>query len=300
MSVEGDVFDGRFLAKLAQLQLLARKMVQGKMRAERRSRQPGAGLEFADYRTYTRGDDPRMIDWSIYGRLERLFVRLSEEERDLPVYLLLDTSASMRWSAGMGAGSKFDHARRIVAALAYVALACLERVNVLAFGARLGEDTGFLRGKGRFHEVLEFLRGVAPAEGVTDFAASFRELARREKGRGVVVLVSDGYDREGVEPGLKRLISERFEVQWVHMTDPAEFSDRWLGDVQMEDAETGLKLRVAVDEQMLREARGAAEAFRTRVRDFCRARGVSWCEASTAEPFEDVVLRGLREGRILA
>src|SRR5215210_2912756 len=93
------LFDSRFLSKLEQLYLLSRKIFRGRQRAERRSKQTGSSLEFADYRNYTPGDDLRTIDWNIYGRLDRLFVKLFEEEQDLPVYFLVDASGSMRWKA---------------------------------------------------------------------------------------------------------------------------------------------------------------------------------------------------------
>src|SRR4029077_17171789 len=121
------LFDSAFLAKLEQLYLLSRKIFRGQQRAERKSKQIGSSLEFADYRNYTPGDDLRTIDWNIYGRLDRLFVKLFEEEQDLPVYFLVDASASRRWQPGQ-LSTKFDQARRITASLAYIALANLDRV----------------------------------------------------------------------------------------------------------------------------------------------------------------------------
>ena len=141
------LFDSSFLTKLEQLYLLSKKLFRGAHRAERRSRQIGSSLEFADYRNYTLGDDLRSIDWNIYGRLDRLFVKLFEQEQDLDISFLLDASASMRWKPeGSDRLSKFDQGRRIAASLAYIGLANLDRVNVHYFGSRLEEDLGVLAG----------------------------------------------------------------------------------------------------------------------------------------------------------
>src|SRR3954468_10301349 len=117
------VFDSAFLSKLEQLYLLSKKLFRGEHRAERRSRQTGSSLEFADYRNYVRGDDLRSVDWNVYGRLDRLFVKLFEQEQDLHIYVLVDASGSMRWSPSDGNDSpKLDQARRIAASLAYIGL----------------------------------------------------------------------------------------------------------------------------------------------------------------------------------
>src|SRR3954447_25316878 len=165
--ISDPVFDTAFLSKLEQLYLLSKKLFRGAHRAERRSRQVGSSLEFADYRNYTSGDDLRSIDWNIYGRLDRLFIKLFEQEQDLDISFLLDASASMRWTPPDGAErlSKFDQARRITASLAYIGLANLDRVNVHYFGSRLEEDLGLCRGKSQFHKVLEFLRMAPVLEG---------------------------------------------------------------------------------------------------------------------------------------
>ena len=150
------LFDSDFLAKLEQLHLLAKRLFRGEQRAERRSRQTGASLEFADYREYVPGDELRSIDWPAYGRLERLFVKLYEQEQDLPVSFLIDASASMRWRPSETAPgwSKLEQARRLAAALAYIALANLDAVNVFYFSSDVQAELRVLRGKGQFHRVL--------------------------------------------------------------------------------------------------------------------------------------------------
>src|SRR5262245_53342858 len=126
--VRGELFDDDFQRKLETLAIVSRRVFAGRQRAERRTTKKGSGIEFADHRNYTAGDDFRFVDWGVYQRFGRLLVRLYEEEEDLSIYFLIDCSSSM----GFGSGKKFDQARRIVAALAYVGLANLDRVTLVA------------------------------------------------------------------------------------------------------------------------------------------------------------------------
>src|SRR6266705_6508597 len=117
------------LRRLEQFQLLAARRAKSSAKGERRSRARGQSVEFADYRTYTHGDDFRYLDWNLYGRLERLFLKLYEEERELPVRIFLDASESMSF----GTPIKFDFARQVAAAIGYVALCGFDRVSVIPF-----------------------------------------------------------------------------------------------------------------------------------------------------------------------
>ncbi|MCL2451180.1 MAG: DUF58 domain-containing protein, partial [Polyangiaceae bacterium] len=121
-----DLFDDEFQRKLDYLALVSRRVFSGRLRAERRTKKSGSGVEFADHRDYQPGDDFRSLDWNVYQRFDRLLVRLYEEEEDLTIHFVLDTSASMAF----GGGRKLAYAKRVVAALAYVGLANLDRVNI--------------------------------------------------------------------------------------------------------------------------------------------------------------------------
>src|SRR6059036_2519107 len=119
----------KLLRQLEQFQLLAQRRAKSSARGERRSRARGQSVEFADYRNYVAGDDFRYLDWNLYGRLERLFLKLYEEERELPVRIFLDASESMTF----GEPRKFDFARQVAAAIGYVALSGFDRVSVIPF-----------------------------------------------------------------------------------------------------------------------------------------------------------------------
>jgi len=294
------LFDSAFLAKLEQLYLLSKKLFRGAHRAERRSRQIGSSLEFADYRNYTLGDDLRSIDWNIYGRLDRLFVKLFEQEQDLDISFLLDASGSMRWRPeGSERLSKFDQARRITASLAYIGLANLDRVNVHYFGARLEDDLGLCRGKSQFHKVLDFLRDAPALDGVTHLLPSLRSFAQRMKRRGLVFILSDLFDPEGVEEALALLRYQQFEVHVIHVLDPAELRPEATGDLRLIESESGEAYEVTASEALLRRYHAEVDAFLEKTAAFCREHGIGYAQAGTGVAFEDLVLRVLRDGRMI-
>ena len=299
------LFDSAFLSKLEQLYLLSKKLFRGAHRAERRSRQIGSSLEFADYRNYTAGDDLRSIDWNIYGRLDRLFIKLFEQEQDLDISFLVDASGSMRWTPEIRQASeqprlsKFDQARRIAASLAYIGLANLDRVNIHYFSSRLEEDMGLCRGKSQFHKVLDFLRDAPELEGETHLLPSLRAFAQRMKRRGLVFVLSDFFDPRGVEEGLAVLRYHQFEVHVIQILDPAEIRPSATGDLRLIESETGAAFEITANESLLNRYHAEIDAFLARLAAFCLENGISHALASTSVPFEDLVLRVLRDGRMI-
>lgn len=298
------LFDSHFLAKLEQLHLLARKIFRGEHRAERRSRQNGSSIEFADYRNYAFGDDLRSIDWNIYARLDRLFIKLFEQEQDLDVHFLIDASASMRWmpdhrGGGSPGVSKFDQARRIAAALSYIALVNLDRVNLVWFGPALGRDLGLARGKSQFHKILEFLRNAPDLEGPTHLLPSLRAFTQRMKRRGLVFVISDFFDPGGYEEALSLLAYHRFEVHVVQVLDPAELHPSLVGDLRLTECESGEVYEMTANDSVVRRYREQVVAFVEGLEAFALRRGAGYARASTEVPFEDLVLRVLRDGVML-
>ena len=289
-------FDERFLRKLETLSLVVKRTFAGLARADRRTRRAGAGIEFADHRAYAAGDDLRYLDWNLYGRVGRLLVRLFEEDEDLSIAILCDTSASM----GMGQPRKLDLALQVGAALAYVGLANLDRVALYPIAETLGAGLAPARGKAHILPMLRFLEAVAPG-GRTDLAAAVRAFLRqhRRNRRGLVVLISDFYDPGGHRQALDLLRHDRFEVIVVQVSAPDEIQPVLRGDVTLRDVETG-------DERELTIAPAVLEAYQRRrtalLRDlsgFCRERALPcFCIASDMA-FDDVVLRIFRAGGAL-
>src|SRR6267142_1903579 len=195
------LFDSEFLKKLEYLSLISKRVFRGSILAQRRTRQLGGGIEFAEHRKYTPGDDFRYIDWNLYARQDDLLLKRFQEEEDLHVYFLLDCSRSM----GFGNPPKFDLARQVTAALAYIALADLDRIAVIAFADRVIADFRLTRGKARILPLLNFLEKLEPQGTDTDLAASVREFARRRQRLGLSVVVSDLFAPGGYERGLDQL-----------------------------------------------------------------------------------------------
>jgi len=293
-------FDQSFLTKLEYLYVVARKVFSGRTRAERRTRKTGSGVEFADHREYTAGDDLRYLDWNAYGRLEKLLLRLFEEEEDLHIYILVDCSRSM------AANGKLDYARTVAAALAYVGLAKLDRVSIVPLGvAGVGMDGEKLarlpasRGKANIFKVFRFLEGIDPTW-QTDLRASLGAFVHSTKRRGVVVLLSDFYDARGYEEALNLLRYHRFEPTVLQIWSAAEAHPGLRGDIEIVDAETGERREVTVTERALRRYEAAHAKLTDDLERWCKARGVSYFRADTEVPFDELVLRMFRSGGFLA
>jgi uncharacterized protein (DUF58 family) len=287
------VFDESFLKKLEYLYVVSRKVFSGRMRAERRTRKTGSGVEFADHRNYTHGDDLRYLDWSVYGRLDKLLLRLFEEEEDLHIYLLIDASASMR------SNGKLEYAQSIAAALAYVGLAKLDRVSIVPFG---GEDRGRLppsRGKGNIFKVFSFLSGL-DAAGPTQIGKALESFVHQTKRRGVAVVISDFYDPVGYQDGLNLLRYHRFEPTVLQVWSESEARPALRGDLQIVDVETGEEREVTVTEKALRAFEREHAQFSDGLNGFCHERGIGYFRADTRVPFDELVLRIFRAGGFLS
>jgi uncharacterized protein (DUF58 family) len=290
----GLLFDEDFLKKLEYLYIVSKKVFTGETRAERRGKKIGSGIEFADHRDYVPGDDFRYIDWNLYGRMEKLLLRLFEEEEDLSIYLLLDASGSMT----TGESVKFDYARRVVAALGYVALANLDRASIVPFADSLGTPLTPKRGKGQIFRVLEFLESV-DAGGRTDMEASFRTFVHRTRRRGLAVVVSDFFDPKGYGPALKMLRHRRFETFILQVCDPSEAHPPLKGELRLRDTETAEERVVAVSPEVLRAYEREFEEYCERLEDFCVSIQAGFIRTLTSRPFEELVLNVFRKGKFL-
>jgi uncharacterized protein (DUF58 family) len=285
------VFDDAFLHKLDQLELLARKIFRGLLRGERTTTRRGRGLEFSDFRHYWPGDDFRHIDWNVFSRLDQLFLKLHASEEDVTLHLIVDTSASMAF----GEPSKFDHARRLAAALAYIALNNLDRVAVSAFAGALGASLPATKSRRHMARLLTFLADL-PCKGPTRFGTALREFATRTRSPGLVILVSDLLGLSEVQDGIEALRHGGHDVVVIQLLAESEIDPPLDGALQMVDAETGDELEVTVDPELRRRYRQGLERQLQEVERFCRRRGVEYLRASTAIGFEDVVLKYLRQG----
>jgi uncharacterized protein (DUF58 family) len=288
------LFDEEFLKKLEYLHLISRKTFTGALRAERRTRKVGGGIEFADHRKYAFGDDFRYIDWNLYGRVDKLLLRLFEEEEDLHIYILLDVSRSML----IGEPLKLHYAMRVAAALTYIGLANLDRVGIVPFSDALGERMPVARGKRRIFKVFEFLRNVG-AGGITNLGRCMDTFVHQHKRRGLAVLISDFYDPRGFEEGINELRYNKFEPFVLQVYDEREVNPSFHGDLTLVDCETGETKEVTVSRSMLEQYRKEHALYCDQLSSFCTARAIPYFRTHTAIPFDELILRVFRMGGFL-
>jgi len=294
-------FDEDFLRKLEALTVVAKRARGSGARADRRARRVGAGIDFADHRRYVPGDDVRALDWNLFARLDRPFVRLREEDEDLTVTVLVDASASM----ACGAPAKLELGLRIAAALAYVGLAGLDRVGVGVIGAGARALLPPLRGKGNAARILDLLGSVA-GQGRTQLDAGVRDVlaTRGPTRRGRTILISDLFDPAGPLAALARLRAARQEVvvvQLVSAGDAVPGAEGAAGGaVLVEDAETGERQELTLSAQARQAQIDRYRAWLRGIAGACRERSVPCFQIDAAVPFEDAVLRILRAGGIVA
>ncbi len=291
---EDDIFDDEFQRKLETLAVVSKRVFSGAMRAERRTRKTGSGVEFADHRDYVAGDDFRYLDWHVWQRMGRLLIRLYEEEEDLSIYFIIDASSSM----GFGDGEKLRHAKRLVAALAYVGLANLDRVTIVGANDAIEGRMPETRGKSRIFRVFRFLRDVRPS-GETDLESAIKTFVAQHKRRGLAVLVSDLYDHKGFEKGINALRFAKFEPFVLHVVDDKERTPELRGDVRVYDCETGEEREVTVTQKVLDRYAKAYDDWLGTVGRYCASKQVDYFRADVTVPFDELILRVFRKGGFL-
>ncbi len=284
------LFDSEFLKELEYLSLVSRRVFRGSLLAQRRTMQLGGGIEFADHREYTPGDDFRYLDWNLYARHESLMLKRFQEEEDLHVYFFLDCSKSMQF----GKPPKFDLARQVTAALAYIALADLDRIAVVGYAGDIVADFPLTRGKARILSLLRFLEGL-PAQGtLTDLARVATGFVHRNQRRGLVIVVSDLFDPQGFERGLDILRHRRYEPHVIQLHDRREADPNLLGDIELFDMETELGRKVTVTERNLKKYRKIFNDYQESVRRYCRNYGLGCTQTTADVPFDDLILKMMR------
>jgi uncharacterized protein (DUF58 family) len=291
------LLDDDFIARIEQLELVSRRIVSGKLKGERRSRRRGHSSEFADFRPYVEGDDLRFLDWNIYARFERFFLKLFLEEEDLWLTIIIDASSSMRF----GDPEKLEYAKKIAAAMGYIGLINHDRVRVAAFTTRLSMVFGPARGRRQTRPLFEAMESFAVEEGGTDLSQSLRELALRGAKSGIVLLLSDLFDRSGVESALRPLLAAggAAEVFVFHLLSPQEIEPDLAGDLRLVDVEDGIEAEVSIGRPLLKAYGRTLQRFRDEAKEYCSRRGMHYLFCSTALPFERLVLGYLRQRGLL-
>jgi uncharacterized protein (DUF58 family) len=284
------LLEPRFLARLEQLELVSKKIFLGRMKGERRSKRKGQSVEFADYRNYVVGDDLRFLDWNLYARLDKLFLRLFMEEEDLHFYVLIDNSLSMDF----GSPTKLHYAKQVAAALGFVGLVNLDRVVIEAFNDRLTQTMPAARGRRSLWRLLDFLGKVEPA-GPSDLARSLRTFSLKCSGKGIVLVLSDFMDKNGYEEALRYLIARQLDIYLIQILSQEEIDPEITGDLKLIDVEDADEAEITVSGPLLRRYRENLAAYRAALHEFCTRRGVTCLFTSTQVPFDRLVLTYLRQ-----
>ena len=280
--------------RLEPLMLVANKVRVGAMKGDRRSIKRGNSIEFADYRNYVPGDDLRQLDWNIYARLERPFIKLLEDEEDLTVHLILDASASMDFPPeGEADQQKLLFAKRIFAGLAYVSLTSNDRLILTAVNDGGKATFGPVRGRGRGIAMLRFIQDLGAA-GITDLNIMLEDYARRTRRPGLTLIISDMFSPTGYVDGLNALLSRGHEVAFLHVLAPEEITPPLVGDLRLIDVETGAAQEVTVDASMRGIYQQRLSAWRDEIREECLRRGAYYFPLVTDAPWERVILSDMR------
>lgn len=290
-----ELLDPALMSRLDALEVLTHRVFRGQQKGERRSRKKGQSVEFADYRDYVRGDDTRFIDWNIFARLERLFVKLFLEEEDLAFYLIVDVSKSMDFGKPL---TKFAYAQKLAAALGYVALKNQDKVGVTAFSTRGRDVLRPARGKGQLPKLLNQVAALEIDE-KTSLQEGIRDFVLRNTQPGIVILITDFLDERGYEEALKLFFLRNYEVYCVHVLSPEERNPEHVGHLELIDAESGEAQEISITEMLLKQYRQTLETYCAGIRDWCISRGMSYIATTTDEPMDVMLLNYLRKRGLL-
>ncbi len=289
------IFDEATLHKLEQLTLTADKVRIGQMKGDRRSKKRGTSIEFADYRNYTKGDDLRRLDWNVYARLERPFIKLLEEEEDLAVHLLLDGSASMNWPNHEedDESNKFRYAARLTGALGYIGLSTGDMVTTTLIQSAGDRAWGPFRGQQNALRLFQFLQSGVP-EGMTDLNLSLRNYALYGRRPGLLFLITDLLTPHGYLEGVTALQARGYEIGIIHLLSPDEVEPPITGDLKLIDVETGSDAELTLDPATLDLYRDRLRNWQTEIANTCANRQIHYIPITTDEPWDRIIQRTMR------
>ena len=291
-----DLLTPGFMKKLERFRMCSRVIHPGASMGERVSRSRGSGMEFADHKEYSPGDDFRMIDWNVYARLDEFVVKVFETEESLSVCIMLDTSASMDFGT---ATTKWATAARLAAAaLGYVALVNRDALRMFLFADELGERFEATRGRGHLRQMLRLLASNTPT-GRTDFSAALRAAGLQLHRAGVCFVISDFCAADHLSDALKGLVYYGHELVALHVVDPLEADPGLAGEMDVEDAETGELVPMTIKRDTRRRYREAFERRCRAVAAACAAYDAKYLRISTEDSLENTVLHRFRRENIV-
>ena len=278
------------MAQLERLELVTRKVFRGRMKGERRSKRKGQSVEFADFRSYVAGDDLRFIDWNMYARLDKLFLKMFLEEEDLHFFTLIDASPSMDF----GDPTKLHYAKQLAAALGFVGLVKADRVKVEVLGPAKQAPAPVLRGRHSVPRLIEHLESMEPRESVS-LAEGVKNFCLRNSGKGIIVLISDLMDKTGYQAALRYLMSQQMDIYVIQVLSAEELDPDVKGDLKLIDCEDGDVAEITVSTRLLGRYKSTLASFVEGARDFCNRRGMNYVLAGNQVPVQQLVAQYLRQ-----
>lgn len=291
-----DLLDKNLLAKLNSLRIVLDKPVKRYGKGERRSTNKGSSLEFADFRNYTKGDDPRLIDWNIYGRHNQLFLKLHEDEEDLALYVFIDCSTSM----GLESSEKLDYAKKLAAALGYITVKNNERLYCACFSNKINKSFRDASQAQKTLGYFNFISAIKP-EGNSDFASSVSGyLKANRKLNGLMVVISDGHFQDDIVKTLNLLGSMNCEVVFFHLLSKSDMEPSLEGSIRIVDIETRENKEITINRSAINQYNEELQRWLKATRKALESRGMKYVQVKTGGPLEDLLFKELKIKGILA
>ena len=281
-----------FIRRLDSLYLLARRVLNGSLQADRKSTKKGTGITFADYAEYHLGADYRSIDWRVFARFESLVVKLFEVEEDATIHVLVDQSRSME--------TKFQYARQLAAALGYIALNCLDRLAVYGMGDTLTPILEPCRGRGSAMALLKGLEETKTIAGDTKFNNCSRLFQARHQRKSVVIVISDFLFPAGFEDGLNYFNWHKHDLYCLQVQNTDDTKCQLKGDIELECVETGQRRRVTISPHEAALYEQAVANLNKQLVSACARRRIGLASTTPETSFEHVIQDILRRGGLVA
>lgn len=315
------LFDESSLRKLEQLTLSATATRIGALKGERKSRRRGTSIEFADYRNYTQGDDLRRLDWNVYARLERPFIKVTHDEEELAVHIMVDTSASMNWPPIDSTSAdeqnlsinKLIHGLRIAGALGYIGLSEGDLVTISLTDNTTSQTWGPFRSRQNGWPLIRFLEanilGLISSEShasprKTELVNILQDYSLRVRRPGLFILLSDLFPsnpgkEDTYQAGLQALQSRGYDPVVIQILSPDEVAPLTGGDLKLIDSETGEEADITVDASAIEAYLDRMQLWKNEVQTYCRARHIRFFTTVTDQNWDNFVLHSLRQEGVI-
>ena len=285
------LFSDDFLKKLEKLAFISKKIPNGNSPGAQKAYRKGSSLEFSDYRAYSNGDDIRNIDWSVWLRLGQFFVKLYSADLDRTISIIIDTSESM----GTGNPDKLTFSIQAAASLGYIGLKNQDRVSVISIGETVLDYMKPSRGEGRTISLFNFLSSLK-VSGKTNLAKSLKVFSNKVSSNGIAILLSDLFDYEGFKEGLYHLIYNRVDIIVLHILSEEDLVPDFSGPIRLIDSETGAALNLTMDREAIEAYKNGLSEYFLDVEKLCMKNRVEYIRVSSSTPFEDLILKYMRQG----